>query len=256
MADFAFYQHGVLTSQTRSKRCFSCVMAAGGWVWLHAHGAAALVVTIPKQPVLAGFSGAEPEGYRLTSVDIDGDARSDAWFHGDSSGLALVLAGSNRVFTKLSPPPNIGGLVANLASGISVSLSSNEPANGGWLTGESGRYSQLEVLGLPLNSTIATMGFSNSTGNTRDWLRTSGYIGFEVRSSSAVNYGWIHLNNEAGVVGYGGYIDAWGYETEPGKAIVTGVVPEPCSALNFAFGAMLLAAHRKRYDNTSRGTRR
>ena len=192
---------------------------------------AAIVASIPMVPPLAGYTFSEPEGYRITAVDFDGDAQPDVWFNGSSGGLELILGVSNRVFTRLSPPPNIGGLVANLAPDVTLSLNSNQPPGNGWFIGEITRRSELEVLGLPLDSTIATLGISNSTGETQTWLRVSGYVGLELHFPDGLHYAWIHIDNDPVVVGYGGYLDSWAYESEPAQPITTGAVPEPSAEL-------------------------
>lgn len=208
---------------------------------------AAIIATVPDVPPLAGYTGNEPEGYRLTPIDVDRDARPDVWFFGNSSGLAIVLALSNRVFTVLSPPPNIGGLVANLGPDVSLALGSNQPPRNGWWTGEVGvRRSFLEDLGLPLDSGVAALGFGDASGNTQSWLRVSGYVGLELRYPEAVYYGWIHIDNDPVVVGYGGYVDAWAFESTPWAPILTGAVPEPSLGLLLAGAAAILMLRPKR----------
>lgn len=200
---------------------------------------AAIVATILDPPPLAGYTSFEPEGYRITPVDFNGDTLPECWFYGDSTGLALILAVSHRVFIKLSPPPNIGGLVGNLDGGISLSLGSTVPAGHGWSIGETTRQSELEALGLPLDSTIATMGGGIQA---QPWLRASGYVGLELHFADGVHYAWIHIDNDPVVVGYGGFLDAWAYESEQMQPIATGNVPEPSAGILIAIASALMTA--------------
>ncbi len=73
---------------------------------------------------------------------------------------------------------------------------------------------------------------------------TAGYMGVQFSDVDGDHYGWI------GVVRHDSFFDAfaWGYETEPGVAIIAGV-PAPGTLAALAFGAVVTRRGRKRKDN-------
>ena len=92
------------------------------------------------------------------------------------------------------------------------------------------------------------------------------YMGLEFKINGQTHYGWIQFEgfghpsvvfpvyDEAGnIVTYvnipsilGGRINSWAYETEPGKPIIAGAVPEPSQTLLLVAGFICLLARRGR----------
>ena len=70
-----------------------------------------------------------------------------------------------------------------------------------------------------------------------------GYLGVEFQGDSGTHYGWIHIEEFAGV---GGWFYEYAYEDTAGKSLVAGVVPEPSSTLLLLLGsACVYVARRK-----------
>ena len=72
-----------------------------------------------------------------------------------------------------------------------------------------------------------------------------------------MHYGWLHFSgfsihpwnpgDEASPasIDFGGWVDSWAWESEPGKAIVAGAVPEPSAGLLVLPAVGLLARRRR-----------
>lgn len=68
------------------------------------------------------------------------------------------------------------------------------------------------------------------------------YLGFEFQGEGGPHYGWIRIQEFAGV---GGFFLEYAYEDTPGAAIRAGQIPEP-STWAFILGGVTLAALRRR----------
>ena len=76
---------------------------------------------------------------------------------------------------------------------------------------------------------------------------TERFLGLELHDGSQTYYGWVSVKSE--FVGYTGYIRGWAYQTEPGKSIVAGFIPEPSALLLGApaFAAFCIRRRRGEY---------
>jgi len=79
-----------------------------------------------------------------------------------------------------------------------------------------------------------------------NFIGETAYLGFRFQGEEGVHYGYALLT---GTTSRGTTILATAWETEPGKAIVAGAIPEPTSAFLFLFGLSFLY-RRKRSETT------
>jgi hypothetical protein len=204
---------------------------------------AVIVATFPAQPQRVTEATGGPNA-DYASVDFDHDGKPE--FFMNSGGIYLGLALPNRVFILESPPPNIGGLVANLDFDFSIHRDSVRPGYG-WYEGFpsdafTANWPEIPTLG------VVDFGTCRTDGCVSLFIQRSGYIGIEMVLNGSTHYGWVHVNNQApngDALGIGGYLDAWAYETEAGKAIAVGAVPEPQTATLCAAGLMLALRRRR-----------
>ena len=70
----------------------------------------------------------------------------------------------------------------------------------------------------------------------------TGIIGFRFEIEGQTHYGWAEVRPRD----YEFFIDRWAYESESGKAIAAGAIPEASSLALLSFGAVGLATFRKR----------
>jgi len=69
------------------------------------------------------------------------------------------------------------------------------------------------------------------------------YLGIEFLGDAGTHYGWIHIQEFAGL---GGWFYEYAYEDTPGASLIAGVIPEPSSVLLLLLGgACLLSLRRK-----------
>lgn len=81
------------------------------------------------------------------------------------------------------------------------------------------------------------------SGTSGFFVGTRGYIGVEFLIEEQVHYGWIELSN---LTWWQSEIHGWAYESEPGKSIIAGAIPEPGAAILVALASCALGFHRGR----------
>lgn len=69
------------------------------------------------------------------------------------------------------------------------------------------------------------------------------YLGIEFQGDAGTHYGWIHIEEFAGV---GGWFYEYAYEDTPGASLIAGVIPEPSSILLLLLGGSFLFALRRK----------
>lgn len=63
------------------------------------------------------------------------------------------------------------------------------------------------------------------------------YMGVQFDAADGIHYGWVEMSISTTTV-FDATVHSWAWETEPGKSILTGAVPEPSSALLALIGAL------------------
>jgi hypothetical protein len=182
------------------------------------------------------------------SLDINNDGINDFEFMRDG-GLVVSMRGykNNRLISTLSPSPDVGGNIAPVAFGDILGPNTFS-LNGDWHH------------------------HTDNGGGTEFGLfamqSVDGYIGVEFDINGNIHYGWIQYtgfyvaeftffspDGPITIIGanfLGGFINSWGYETEPGVSIIAGI-PEPSTSLLFLMGGIALTCRR---DRTTRSTTR
>jgi hypothetical protein len=156
--------------------------------------------------------------------DINSDGIADFRFTGDYFVPAIQGYNGNRFWSTLSIPPDLGGNVRPIPAGSVVGLDA-ALLPGAWHTHtDNGGGSGFSLFLLQ---------------------HVDAYIGVEFQAADGIHYGWIQYTGygvpqfpaydlEGNFQGFylswdhpGGMINSWAWETEPGKPILVGVVPEP-----------------------------
>ena len=190
----------------------------------------------------ANLFNREPPYLTDATFDLNRDGVPDFRFAGDF--LVAVVHGfnGNRLVSMLSAPPDLGADVLPVQAGAVLGLNTLLEA-GDWLGhADNGGY----WFGLFL------LQYEDA------------YIGVEFQAADGVHYGWIQYtgygvpqfpayDENGNFQGFylnwdhpGGMINSWAWETEPGKAIVAGVVPEPSAALLSLSAAVFSLLRRRR----------
>jgi hypothetical protein len=166
------------------------------------------------------------------SLDIDGNGVDDFLFWRDAGlTVAMQAHGSNRFISTLSTGFDVGGKISPVYFG-NILGSDTGALGGDWHHHTDNR---------------GNSGFGLFTMQSED-----AYIGVEFDISGSTHYGWIQYtgfyvaeftffspDGPVTVIGLdelGGFINSWGYETEPGVPIIVGI-PEPSTwCLPFLIG--------------------
>lgn len=168
--------------------------------------------------------------------DIDGNGSIDFTFGYSFSYVGLRTERANRLVIVPSPPPNIGGYVANLPSSFPIAsdLGSSDIV---WISSDpSDNYvSPGEIAFASIVQVLSTGTFSFFNGREA--------IGIEFESDLGTHYGYFDIDAGSGYAGVTLY--GWAYETQPGVPIMTGQVPEPSISVLFSIGLVALIARRK-----------
>lgn len=191
----------------------------------------AIIATYLTPPLNAG--GLQPTGESLVPIDLDLDQRPELWMLASTNGVDLLVRPGNRMLIWGSPPPNLGGMTANVSEGhLILGLAGPPPLR--WYEGFPATLVS-ELYGLPGVMNAVYFG-SCSGGCLTQFLNTSGYYGVEFTLDDGLHYGWVHVDAATGL-GIGGLIDRWAYESVPGAGIRAGAVPEPGMAALLGAGA-------------------
>jgi hypothetical protein len=221
-----------------SNRCLTWLMVVAGLCGSAATAARAqgvLVTRLPEPIIMYSefFTVLYP-------IDLNGDSVVDFTFGAETSGNALRTERANRLVVSLSPPPNIGGPVANLPEGFAIG-SSLDPVFA-WLSSDPvGGYVS------PGEFSFATIVQCLDTGCLSTWPpgpATRGFIGIEFELADGLHYGYfdIALSGDAA----GAALLGWGYDSRPGVPILAGAIPEPSSWALLVGGGVLMVWFRRK----------
>lgn len=182
-----------------------------------------------------------------TRFDINGDGTDDLRFTSNGFFASLNTLGDNRVSAFIDTTGFYTPQVVPASLGMEIGASSSFPyfsLPGAWHSGaDSGSPNGL-LLGY---DTSGFMQFSNA------------HIAVEFRADDGIHYGWIQYMGFSVATPFaintpGGFVDSWGWETEPGVPIFAGQVPEPTQSVLLWIGlaTMLARRHRKARHNNRR----
>lgn len=188
-----------------------------------------VLVTRLPEPIIMGsefFSVLYP-------IDLNADSVVDFTFGAERFGNALRSERANRLIVRLSPPPNIGGPVADLPEGFAIG-SSLEPQLAWNSSDPLGGYVS------PGENAFATIVLCLDSGCLSTWPpgpATRGFIGIEFELADGFHYGYfdIALSGDAA----GAALLGWAYESQPGTPILAGAVPEPSTWALLGTGGLL-----------------
>jgi len=206
--------------------------------------------------IVAFFRGDNPNIFPVAppnaasgSLDIDDDGVNDFLFWRDAGLVVAMQAhGSNRFISTLSNGFDVGGNISPVYFG-DILGSDTTTLGGDWHHHTDNR---------------GNSGFGLFTMQSED-----AYIGVEFDIGGSTHYGWIQYTGfyvaeftffspdgpitVIGVDELGGFINSWGYETEPGVPIVIGI-PEPSTlCIPFLIGLAVIGRRsRKNRGTTSR----
>ncbi len=170
-----------------------------------------------------------PEWEEQFELDVDANGTIDFTLTASMTSFAGIRPeNSNRNLIHPSPPPNIGGGVAALDAGYIIDSNRGNGAPEEWFG---------------LNTAFTPFIIIFNTGSTGEFIDHRGFVGLEFEAEDGTHYGWLDIE---GVISNPVIrIRGWAYETEPGKGIVAGAIPEPSSVGLLAVGAGVLWLRRR-----------
>lgn len=188
-----------------------------------------------------------------TLFDIDGDGTADFRFLSNGFFASLDTLGDNRVSAFIDETGFYSHQIVPVEFGYQIGPSSSFPyiaLPGAWHSAdEVPTYTSGFLLGY---HTSGFMQFADA------------YIAVEFRTDDRIHYGWIRYTGfgvaqvpivgpNGEILGYttrinqpGGFVDSWGWETEPGVPIFAGQIPEPSQSVLLCIGLATLLARRHR----------
>ncbi len=176
------------------------------------------------------------------NLDINGDGVFD--LQHDSVGAAAFLRswGETRILGLKQPYVNVtwyDSVPYALTAGSVIGAES--PA----LFPEYGNLSgwQSHPIGVP---GAAALHVRYDSGTSGFFVGNRGFIGIEFLVDERVHYGWIDLDSYSWMQSE---IHGWAYESEPGKPIIAGAIPESSSIVLTFCGVFCLVARRKRAND-------
>lgn len=207
--------------------------------------ASALTSTALAQGTIAYFQPAQPipvvyNPFLFPPVfydfDVDGAGSADYRFNlSDSFGVSVEPLGNNRQIALPAIPPDLGSDLDPLPMGFQIG-SSLAPTY---------YWVDLNSPGFAGHSTISyQVDFDGNVVYGGLFHGQDAYMGIEFLIGGQPHYGWVHINNPAGLAG--GFILEWAYETQSGIPILAGAVPEPSTWALLLIGGVTLLFLRRR----------
>ena len=182
---------------------------------------AAVVFVQPLRRIALNSGNPATQDY---NIDLNGDGVFDLQHDSSGSSSYLRIWGGTRLLGLRLPQRGESWYDSEpypLTSGVSIGADS--PA----LFPQYGELSgwQSHPIGVP---GAASLHVRYNVGSSGSFLGICGYLGIEFLIQGKVHYGWMDLDN------YNWNqteIRGWAYETEPGKPILAGSIPERSSLL-------------------------
>jgi hypothetical protein len=176
-------------------------------------------------------------------IDVNGDGLTDFTFGADPGFIGLRTELANQLMYRIDPPPNLGGLVANLPVGFGIG-SSLEPQLG-WRSSDllGGYVSPGEIA-------FATIAIYLSSGSSSEWPGSPGargFIGIQLELDDGFHFGYFDVVMAAEG---GGVLLGWAYNSIPNASIFASPVPEPSAGCLLMVGGILLAFARRGSKHT------
>lgn len=233
-------------------------------------GRAAIVVHYPQpgdNPLNRWNEPLDSDGPPF-DLDLDNNGTNDFRLNRDYFGASFRTLEGNRVISTVVTDSggNPGGWISPVQEG-SILGSAPVTDKGGW-NASGDVFGGAYILGVKFEG-MPDFGDPETIARlAEDYIGmqlSDAYIGVEFEAEDGIHYGWIRFTgfplmafpilNEDGTFSGdylrglnqpGGYIHSWAWETEPGKAIVAGAVPEPGSSILGGIAALGLLAKRRR----------
>ena len=162
-------------------------------------------------------------------VNLNSDGVDDAFFRNFGQEFAVFSTSTSTIAGIAATPPDQNSFAAAFESGSIIGPSFTNLYT--WNTGYSGLIS-CRTFGVDESYCLGL------------WGSKEAYIGVQFDSQGTTHFGWILVDTPFDFGG--GTIKAFAYETEPGKAIFAGSIPEPSGVILIGTGSILLLARRKR----------
>jgi hypothetical protein len=201
--------------------------------------------------VVVTYRGGDPNIFPVSSLpssgslDINDDGVDDFHFWRDAGFVSGMQGyGTNRIISTLAISPDQGTYVSPVFAG-DILGSNTTFLSGDW-------HHHTDNISNPITNSYSSLGRMQSQ---------DAYIGVEFDIYGNTHYGWIQYTgfyvaeftffSPDGPITFiganflGGFINSWGYETEPGVSIIAGI-PEPSTGLFLMLGGIALVGRRTR----------
>ena len=209
------------------------------------HEAAAAVVVTYRGSSPNPFS--PNNNFANVPFDINADGTADFLFTSNLFFASFDTLGTNRVAAFIDPTEFYVHQVIPVSFGAEIGPGSAFPyvdpvfpgfgdLPGAWHSGDEIAYPAGFLLGY---DTSGFMQYSNA------------YIGVEFMAADGIHYGWIQYQGFSVAFPFainvpGGWVNSWGYETQPNTPLFAGQVPELSRAVFLLLGITSLFFRRRR----------
>jgi len=226
-------------------RLVTLLFLVGGQAFLQSRAAASIIFT-QLEPTYAVTAGVNNPLFRSYDIDLNSDGKRDVWvgFNGQAGNISSY---GDVGFLGYLPnlPLQEHSQVYRLEQGALIGV--NTPDDIPDVSFPRGYHVN------PLGESVGNLHVTYDTGKGGFFLNKVGYAGVKIVIEGEVHYGWIKFGNGF-QFGDGSVptspnqtrIYSWGYETEPGKAIAAGAIPETSICSLVALGSVGALLRRRR----------
>lgn len=220
---------------------------AGGMLFLcHQQASAAVVFYQPATTIQLDHGDAKDQRF---NIDLDGDGNYELQWRSVGGAAFFQTWDETRVIGKSLPGSSViteypFSRPYCLLPGAIIGADSpaDFPQDGSWAMWNSHPLQYPSGATLYVEYDVGTEGY---------FYAKEGYMGVQFLIEGQVHYGWLEISNDFlpphGLSLQATKILGWAYETEPGKPIVAGAIPEPSGTSIAVLAATGLLLRRRRF---------
>lgn len=212
--------------------------------------AVAAKAAVVYTPGMGHLFETEPFIGRIKNIDVDGDGRRDFYFAdtGGGNGMTLVPLGANQLLATREVPPDLGRNILEISRGDDIGASPSVGAFIGAEEGDGGIYDEGGSFIYYCNGRGPVGEPPECVFSFNPWDEDGvSYFGFRMWKNNLLHYGWVGVSLPIYGPQHDIYINGWAYETESGKEIIAGAVPEASTIMLawVSFAGCLLRRRRR-----------
>lgn len=204
----------------------------------------AIVTFAPPDPILFYREEDAIGGEVITPLDIDQNGSTDFQLGATLNAALIRPERSNKLLLRAATPPDLGGSLFPLQDNTMIGLTESPMGLVFISTDLTDGFIAPEDEGFFISfiSCFTPVGCGGPFHNPIGGEPERNFLGFEFEIENEEHFGYLDIST---LPGGGIFVNGWAYESEPGRAITTALVPEPSSMMLSLLGLVTLLRRKR-----------